>query len=41
MILRWDSIRKLGWKPQVRFEDGLSRTVEWYVQNQAWWKTIV
>lgn len=25
-----DAIRKLGWKPQVSFEEGLKKTVEWY-----------
>ena len=32
--------RELGWAPQVSFEEGLKETVEWYVQNQDWWKRI-
>ncbi len=28
--------RELGWKPQVSFEDGMSRTIDWYIQNTAW-----
>ena len=39
--LNWDRIRKLGWKPKMKFEDGLKRTVDWYLENQAWWKPLV
>lgn len=28
--------RELGWSPSIRFEDGLERTVEWYLANQEW-----
>ncbi|MCX7041633.1 MAG: dTDP-glucose 4,6-dehydratase [Gammaproteobacteria bacterium] len=28
--------RELGWKPMVGFEDGMSRTVNWYIDNEAW-----
>jgi len=38
--LEWDRIRKLGWKPLVKFEEGLKRTVDWYVQNPKWWEPI-
>jgi dTDP-glucose 4,6-dehydratase len=34
-------IRKLGWKPRVKFEEGLSKTVEWYRKNQQWWGKLV
>ena len=27
----------LGWKPTVEFDDGLTRTIEWYRQNRDWW----
>lgn len=33
-------IKKLGWKPYVTFEDGISKTVEWYRTNNKWWKHI-
>lgn len=27
---------KLGWKPTVTFEEGLSKTIDWYLNNEAW-----
>ncbi|HUV05753.1 MAG TPA: dTDP-glucose 4,6-dehydratase [Armatimonadota bacterium] len=33
-------IRELGWSPRYRFEEALKYTVEWYVQNEAWWRKI-
>ena len=32
--------RELGWRPKIKFEDGLLRTVDWYVQNQKWLERI-
>jgi len=29
-------MRELGWKPSVTFEQGLSQTVDWYLQNKEW-----
>jgi len=34
-------IEKLGWKPRTKFEDGIKRTIEWYMTNEWWWKPIV
>ncbi|UCB52014.1 MAG: dTDP-glucose 4,6-dehydratase [Candidatus Zixiibacteriota bacterium] len=31
---------ELGWKPETSLEEGISRTVDWYVANQAWWQKI-
>ncbi len=31
---------ELGWEPEIEFEEGLKKTVEWYQNNQAWWKNI-
>ncbi len=33
--------RELGWTPTVRFEDGLRRTVDWYLTHRAWWEHIL
>jgi dTDP-glucose 4,6-dehydratase len=35
-----DKVRGLGWEPQVRFADGLERTVAWYRDNPEWWEPI-
>jgi dTDP-glucose 4,6-dehydratase len=36
-----DKIRdELGWRAQVRFEEGLERTVSWYRDNEDWWGPI-
>lgn len=32
--------RELGWSPTVTFEEGIARTVDWYLANEAWWKPI-
>jgi len=32
--------RELGWKPSVTFEEGLARTVDWYLENEWWWGPI-
>ena len=32
--------RNLGWTPQENFETGLSRTVDWYLDNEWWWRPI-
>jgi dTDP-glucose 4,6-dehydratase len=32
--------RDLGWKPSVTFEEGLARTVGWYLDNEWWWGPI-
>ena len=32
---------ELGWLPETRFEDGIKKTIAWYLDNQAWWKEII
>jgi dTDP-glucose 4,6-dehydratase len=31
-------VAALGWRPQVRFEDGLPATLDWYADNESWWR---
>jgi dTDP-glucose 4,6-dehydratase len=33
--------RELGWRPRIGFEDGLRRTIDWYIENQLWWEPLV
>lgn len=35
-----EKIMGLGWEAQVGFEEGLARTVDWYRDNEWWWKPI-
>jgi len=32
---------ELGWSPQIEFEDGLQKTVQWYLNNRSWWENIL
>ena len=29
--------RDLGYFPKVNFEDGLNKTIDWYLENKSWW----
>lgn len=31
---------ELGWEPTVTLEEGLAKTVEWFKQNEVWWKSV-
>jgi len=31
---------ELGWQQQIPFDEGIKRTVEWYVRHEPWWKAI-
>jgi dTDP-glucose 4,6-dehydratase len=33
--------RELAWQAKVSFEEGLRRTVEWYINNERWWRRIL
>ena len=32
--------RELGWKPRETFESGIRKTVQWYLENDAWVKEV-
>lgn len=32
--------KELGWKPDLQFEEGLSKTVDWYLENTAWLENV-
>ncbi|NNC94764.1 MAG: dTDP-glucose 4,6-dehydratase [Chitinophagales bacterium] len=32
--------RELGWEPSVQFEEGLEKTVDWYLENEAWLNNV-
>ncbi|HOR22762.1 MAG TPA: dTDP-glucose 4,6-dehydratase, partial [Ruminococcus sp.] len=33
--------RELGWLPETKFEDGLKKTIRWYLDNRSWWESII
>ena len=32
---------ELGWLPETKFEDGIKKTIDWYLNNEKWWKDII
>ena len=32
---------ELGWLPETMFTDGIEKTIQWYLDNRAWWEEIV
>lgn len=32
---------ELGWRPSVTFEEGLEQTVQWYLDNENWWRKLL
>ncbi|MCG6167632.1 dTDP-glucose 4,6-dehydratase [Leptospira sp. FAT2] len=33
--------KELGWKPKFSFESALRETIQWYLENESWWKEIL
>ena len=32
---------ELGWLPETKFEDGIKKTIQWYLDNKEWWENII
>lgn len=32
--------RELGFRPEAQFEEGLAKTVQWYLKNEKWWRDV-
>ncbi|KUH34426.1 dTDP-glucose 4,6-dehydratase [Thermococcus celericrescens] len=37
----WKITRDLKWRPKHSFEEGIRKTVKWYLENEAWWRPLV
>ncbi len=31
---------ELGWKPRVKFEEGIRKTIKWYLEHEDWWRPL-
>lgn len=32
---------ELGWLPEIKFADGIKKTIKWYLENRSWWEAII
>ncbi len=32
---------ELGWIPETKFQDGIKKTIKWYLENKSWWEEII
>ena len=32
---------ELGWLPETKFDDGIKKTIKWYLENREWWEEII
>ena len=30
-----------GWSPSISFENGITETIDWYIENENWWKNKI
>jgi dTDP-glucose 4,6-dehydratase len=40
-LLDITKIKKLGWEPEIDFEEGMDGVVNWYVKNEKWWRPLL
>ena len=33
--------KELGWLPEMKFAEGIQKTIQWYLENRDWWEAIV
>ena len=33
--------QELGWQPETMFNEGIHKTIQWYLDNRAWWEDIL
>lgn len=33
--------REVGWLPETKFEDGIKKTIKWYLENEEWWQMLL
>ena len=33
--------QELGWLPVTNFENGITKTVQWYLEHRKWWENII
>lgn len=38
--IKCDKVRKLGWEPEHTVEDALEKTIDWYRENESWWRKL-
>jgi len=39
--LSYEPLKKLGWKPEIDFIEGIERTIQWYRDNEEWWQKLI
>ena len=32
---------ELGWLPETKFEEGIKKTIDWYLEHKPWWENII
>ena len=32
---------ELGWEPETSFDEGIKKTIKWYLDNKKWWGNII